>query len=382
MRPWILVDAFPGLAPAGGIGRYVRDLSHALLTRPDAPPAGFAYPRNLGQLARERYPAAARMELPLAWKPLCVAIAAGMVAGASFDRLYGRPAVMHSTLGYGPRFSRARLIEHVHDLTAIEHPEWHPAHTRAFLATCLPRAVRSAAVVLTHSEHVRRRVQALWGVPAERTVTIPPPLGHDFRPLPAANAAARARDRFGLDGPFVLHVGTLEPRKNHAGLVAAFERLCDAGFPGPLVLVGKPGWRMGPILERIARSPRVSRILRLDSLADGDLVALYGGCTLCAFPSHEEGFGMPLLESMACGAACVTSDDPALAELGGDACVPVSLGDPDALAGAMIALWREPERRAAVAGRGPARAAPYAFDRWVERIFALYRRELAAAGAA
>lgn len=382
MRPWVLVDAFPGLAPAGGIGRYVRDLSHALRTRPDAPAAGFAYPRNLRRVARERYPDAQLVELPLAWKPLCVAIGAGMTLGASFDALYGRPAVMHSTLGYGPRFSRTRLIEHVHDLTTIEHPEWHPAHTRAFLATCMPRAVRAADVVLTHSEHVRRRVQAMWSVPDARCVTIPPPLGHDFRPLPPATAAERVRTAFGLDGPFVLHVGTLEPRKNHAGLVAAFERLCDAGFPGPLVLVGKPGWHMGPILERLARSPRASRILRLETLADGDLVALYGACTLCAFPSHEEGFGMPLLESMACGASCVVSDHPALVELGGSACVAVSLADPDSLPAAMLALWREPERRAALARLGPERAAPYAFERWAGRLFALYRRELAAAGVA
>jgi alpha-1,3-rhamnosyl/mannosyltransferase len=289
--------------------------------------------------------------------------------------------VVHSPVGYGPTFARARLIAHVHDLTSIEHPEWHPMRANQFLSATIPHAARHGDVVLTHSRFVGRRVIEALGVDPARVVTIPPPLSPTFVPLPVERARERADRRFGLDGPFVLHVGTLEPRKNHVRLVGAFERLRRAGFPGRLVLVGREGWKTGPILERIARSCESGAIVRLRDVDDTDLVALYGACTACAYPSLEEGFGMPLLESMACGAACVTSDHDALVELGEGAAVQVPAEDETALADALVRLWRDEGHREAVAAPGPARAADYRFERWAARIFGLYRRELAAAGA-
>ena len=215
-----------------------------------------------------------------------------------------------------------------------------------------------------------------FGVAEERTVVLPPPLGHGFTPLARADALAHAQRRFALEGPFVLHVGTLEPRKNHLTLVAAFERLCRDGFPGPLVLVGQDGWKFAPIAARLAASPVAARILRVRDADDHDLAALYGACTFSAFPSLAEGFGMPLLESMACGAACIVSDDPALVELGQADCVSVPATDADAMADAFVKLWRDPDHRAAIAANGPARAEAYAFPRWAERLFALYRELL------
>jgi glycosyltransferase involved in cell wall biosynthesis len=210
-------------------------------------------------------------------------------------------------------------------------------------------------------------------VPASRTAVIPPPLGHAFAALPREAALERVRRRFGLEPPFVLHVGTLEPRKNHATLVAAFERMRRAGFPGPLVLVGQDGWRFAPIAARLASSPEARHVIRVRDADDTDLAALYGACTCSAFPSLAEGFGMPLLESMACGTACVVSDHPVLLELGRTECVAVPATDADALADAMLRLWRDPGHRDAIAAGGPARASEYAFARWAERIFSLYR---------
>jgi glycosyltransferase involved in cell wall biosynthesis len=139
---------------------------------------------------------------------------------------------------------------------------------------------------------------------------------------------------------------------------------------------------MRPILRRIEQSPERAAILRLQRLGDDDLVALYGACTLCTYPSLEEGFGMPLLESMACGAACVASDHAALVELGEGCARFVPATDEEGLAEAMIALWRDPEERRRLTAPGLERAGAYRWERWAQRIFALYRRELAAAGVA
>jgi len=378
----IVIDVLPALVPGGGIGRYVRDLVTALTTLAGAPPARFAHPRDFRAAARSRLERSRLFELPASWWQLRLLLVAGRVVGRRWDRFYGEPAVFHSPLGYGPCFARTRLINHVHDLTTLEHPEWHPRRTNLFTQALMPAALRSASVVLTHSEFVRRRVIEVMGVDPARTVTIPPPLSRGFEALPPGEARAHVARRFGLEGDFVLHVGTIEPRKNHVRLVGAFERLRRAGFPGPLVLVGQTGWLARPILRRIERSPEAGSIRRVLDADDRDLVALYGACTACAFPSLEEGFGMPLLESMACGAACVTSQHPALLELGEGCSVVVPAGEEEELAEALIALWKDPGLRARVAAPGPARAAGYAFDRWAARIFALYRRELEAAGVA
>jgi glycosyltransferase involved in cell wall biosynthesis len=375
--PFVLVDAAAGLVPGGGIGRYVRDLAHALTSRPDAPRARFLVTRSMRSVARTRFRPEDTVELALTWRQLALAVMVGTTCGIPFDRLYGRPALVHSPLGYGPTFRDARLINHIHDLTSLEHPEWHTWRTRTLFTVAAPRAARAADVVLTHSEFVRRQVVDRFGVPEARTEVIPPPLGHAFVPLPRPESAAHVRRRFGLEGDFVLHVGTLEPRKNHVTLLAAFERMRRAGFPGPLVLVGQDGWRCAPIAARLASSPEARHVMRVRDADDADLAALYGACTCSAFPSLAEGFGMPLLESMACGAACVVSDHPVLVELGQHECVAVPATDDGALAEALLRLWRDPDHRAAVAAGGPRRAEAYSFARWTDRIFSLYRRLLA-----
>jgi glycosyltransferase involved in cell wall biosynthesis len=350
---------------------------HALRTLPGAPPARFLVTRSRQEVARERLRTEEMVSVPFTWRQLAFGWMVGTTLGVPFDALYERPALVHSPLGVGPTFRRARLLNHIHDLTCLEHPEWHTWRTRTLFEVAAPRAARAADLVLSHSDFVRRQVVRTFGVPESRTVVIPPPLGHAFTPIARPEALAHVQRRFGIDGPFVLHVGTLEPRKNHVTLVAAFERLCKDGFPGPLVLVGQDGWKFAPIADRLARSPVAARILRVRDADDHDLAALYGACTASAFPSLAEGFGMPLLESMACGAACVISDHPALVELGRTDCVAVPATDAVAMADAFVKLWRDPDHRAAVARGGPARAQGYAFPRWAERLFALYRDLLA-----
>jgi glycosyltransferase involved in cell wall biosynthesis len=193
-----------------------------------------------------------------------------------------------------------------------------------------------------------------------------------FRPLPRKKALDHVRSRFGLEGPFVLHVGTLEPRKNHVALVSAYEQMRRAGFGGPLVLVGRDGWRVAPIHARLARSPVASAIVRLPGVSDNDLVALYNACTLFAFPSFDEGFGLPPLEAMACGAACITSRRSSLLEIAEGAAELIDPDDPDSLAAAMIEIWRSDERRQSLSAAGQARAALYDHETWVRTMFAIY----------
>lgn len=376
--PAVVVDAFAALVPGGGIGRFVRLLARALRTLPGAPPVRFAVTRNLRAAAAGLYRAEEILALPLAWRELALAMMVGARTGLAFDRVYGRPAVVHSTVGYGPRFREARLINQVHDLTFVTNPEWHTGKVGALFSAAVPAACRAARLVVTDCEAVRRQVIALFGVPPERVRSVPLPLDPGFVPAPAEEARRRVAARFGLDGPFVLHVSTLEPRKNQVRLVAAFERLRGAGFPGPLAMVGPDGWKCGPILERIRASRETRHILRLNAVPDEELAALYRAATLTAFPSLAEGFGYPLLESMACGTPCVISEDPALVELAAGAALAAPAADPAALGDAMVRLWRDGTLRAALERDGLARARDFGFEAWAHRMFAIYREELAA----
>jgi glycosyltransferase involved in cell wall biosynthesis len=378
IEPEILVDVSAGMLPRGGIGRFVRQLMRALDGCPEAPRHRYLITRDLRARASLAYPRVRFTELPLPWRAHAAAILAGAALGWRFDGMYGDAAVVHSPAGYGPRFRRARLINHVHDITYRTNPEWHTRKTSALQSAAAPVACRDASVVLTDCEFVRGQVIDCLGVAPERVLAIPLPLDAGFLPLARAESTSHVSRRFGIEGPFVLHVSTIEPRKNQVRLIGAYEALRDAGFPGPLLLVGHDGWRIGPILARIASSPRSRDIRRISDIDDRDLVALYGAATFTAFPSLAEGFGYPLLESMACGTPCIISDHPALLELAAGAAPAVPALDTQGLAEAMIRLWRDDAERARFSEAGLQRASAFTFDNWAAKMFAVYRRELEA----
>jgi glycosyltransferase involved in cell wall biosynthesis len=372
-RPGLLLDVWPAFLAGGGIARFVRDLAEALASRPDAPPACFVHPAPLRNRARPPYPAERLRPLPLPWWSMRPMLMASASLGLRPDRLYGRPAVVHSPMGYGPIFARARLLLTIHDLTFLHHPEWHSHGTVSLLGGTVPNAARHATLIACGSEFVRGQVAQLPGVEPSRVVTVYPAVSDSFRPQPADQARRHVRERFGLDQDFVLHVGTIEPRKNHVRLVGAFERLRQAGFAGRLALVGQDGWRTGPIRERFASSPQSGSIVRVRDATDADLVALYNACTMFVFPSLDEGFGSPLVEAMRCGAACITSNRSSLVEVAGNGAAQVSPEDTEQLAEAMIALWRDPDRRTILGAEGRTQAAQFSHERWIGRMFEIYR---------
>lgn len=373
----VVLDVHAALFPSGGIGRSVRDLAAALATRPDAPPARFAYPARLPGAASPPWPAHTLSPLPGSDRRRRWTYLASTLAPALADRYYGSPALVHSPAGYGPVFARAKHLVTIHDLTAITHPEWHAPRTQGFFHRMIPASILNADRIVCDSDWTRAQLLERYAVEPSRAETVHLSVSPHFGPVPRERALGHLARRFSLEPPFVLHVGTLEPRKNHVTLVAAFERLRRAGFPGTLVLVGPDGWRFEPILARIESSPERAAIRRLAEAGDEDLLALYSACAVFAFPSLDEGFGLPPLEAMACGAACVTSAGNSLGEVTADGAEHVPAEDAEALSGALVTLWRDEGRRASLAARGRARAAHFTPERWIARMFAIYS-ELAA----
>jgi glycosyltransferase involved in cell wall biosynthesis len=177
--------------------------------------------------------------------------------------------------------------------------------------------VARAAAILTPSEFSRNAILRHYRVDPEKVHVIPNAVSAEFRPIERQTAQAALQRKFGLSGPFVLMVGDLQPRKNHLGLLRAFEQLVDQHpqLPHHLIFVGKETWYADEVRRAIARSSVKGRVHLTGFVHDSDLVQFYGASDLFVFPSFYEGFGLPILEAMACGRAVACSNTTAMPEV-------------------------------------------------------------------
>ena len=312
-----------------------------------------------------------RAAAPEAWRPTIPVRALPLPRVALYDawqhlrlprveRATGPVDVVHAT-AHVASASRAPWVATVHDLHFLHEPD-HFTRRGVWVFRRFLDLVRSeASVVLCPSEATRADCLEA-GIDADRLRVVPWAVADP----PAAPAAVdRVRRRHGLDRPYVLFAGTVEPRKNLGRLVDAFGRL--GPVDADLVLVGPEGW--GGLDTGSAR--------RLGFLPRADVDALYAGAAAVCYPSLREGFGLPVLEAMAQGAAVVTSATTATAEVAGDAALLVDPEDVDAIAGALHRLLTDPELAARLRAAARDRAAAFTWDRTAAGVVAAYR---AAAG--
>jgi glycosyltransferase involved in cell wall biosynthesis len=273
-----------------------------------------------------------------------------------------------------PLASPCPYVNVVHDLALIRTPQFFNARKRLLVRPLLPVVARAAVAVGTVSEASRRDVTALLGVHPERIVMLPGAPHPACRP-PAAEEIARVRARYGLERPYVLTVGTLEPRKNLPMLLRAFDRLrAQSGTAAAeldLVAVGGKGWRDRELRAELALRLSSGRVHLLGYVPESDLVALYGGAVVMAYPSHFEGFGLPVVEAMACGTPVVATDVEALHEVSGGAAILVPPGDDGALAEQIARLAADPGARDVARARGLSRARAFNWESTAERLWSL-----------
>jgi len=262
----------------------------------------------------------------------------------------------------------------IHDCTFFDHPEWHVRSKAAFFRRAIRHAARHAGVVICVSQVTADRLLACCEVRAP-VVVAPHGVDHGrFSPTEPSPGADRAElEALGVptDRPLVAFVGTLEPRKGVAPLVAAFDLLADSRPDVTLVLGGQPGWGMAETERALAAARHERRIVRTGYLPDQAVPALLRQASVVAYPALEEGFGLPALEALACGAPLVTTEGTAMAELAAGAALLVPPGDAAGLAEAIGAALDE--------GRGTSRralglgvAAEHTWEASVERHLGAY----------
>jgi len=271
-----------------------------------------------------------------------------------------------------PPHSGVPLIVTVHDAAAIVFPETYPRRGRWFHRRGSITAARRADVVIAPTMAAAEEISSRTPIPRERIRVIP----HGVTQLPIGEGVVAAtRATLGLgDDPYVLWVGTLEPRKNLPVLVEAFRTLVSQhDVPHRLVIVGPPGWLDTEGTLQESAKALGDRIHFTGPVRADRLLALYRGADLFAFPSLHEGFGLPVLEAMAQSTAVLCADIPVLREVGGDAARFVAANDAEAWADAIADIVFDDEARAALAHAGRVRAASFTWERCVNRTKAVYR---------
>lgn len=274
-----------------------------------------------------------------------------------------RPDLLHVQYT-APLVCPTPIVVTVHDVSFLERPEFFPPARRVQLRTTVSSTVRRAARILTPSQFSRSCILRHFRLPPDRVVVVPNAVSPEFRPTPYEQARARVRERFGVEHPYVLMVGDLQPRKNQAGLVRAFAELLrrEPALPHHLVIVGKHNGYVEVVRREAERCGVSERVHFTGFIADQDLVAVYGGCDILAFPSFYEGFGIPILEAMACGRAVACSNVSAMPEVADGAAI---LFDPHStleMASAMGDLLLDRELRQRMERLGLQRAGQFSWE--------------------
>lgn len=241
----------------------------------------------------------------------------------------------------------------IHDFSCFLYPQWHPIERVRQMEKNLWHSVERADMVITVSESIRREAVKKYGIPAEKIRAIPNGVNHALYQPAALEAKAALRKKYDLPPEFLLFVGAVEPRKNLVGLLRAHAALPQALKQRfPLIFAGSSGWNN----EEIFNMMRAGGVRFLGYLPERDLVTLYGCASLFAYPSWYEGFGLPVLEAMACGCPVLASDDPALVELSAGCARHEAAEDTDGMRDALLELLEDEDARSAQTLAGLERA--------------------------
>ena len=291
------------------------------------------------------------------------------------ERLLGRADVVHSTTFCAPRFRarRRRLVVTIHDCTFLTHPEFHlPANIEHCLRGT-QQAIERADALIAVSESTRRDLVERMGAPADRIVVTHEAADPGLAKVTDPERLEAVRRRYDLRGRFVLFLGALEPRKNLARLLEAFAALRPAlRAEFQLVVAGAQGWLNESMHEKAQKLGLGETVRFAGYIEEHDMAALYSLATVFAYPSLWEGFGLPVLEAMACGTPVLTSDVSSLPEVAGDAAVLVPPTSVEAMADALTRLLEDEALRVDLAARGLRQAARFSWERCARETLRVY----------
>jgi glycosyltransferase involved in cell wall biosynthesis len=372
----IAFDYTAGIRQQAGIGNYVRRLLEAMLQQDDhnqytlltsgRPTREHPFPQAENVRGRSIY--IPDRYLNIIWYRWRLPLYATYFSG-------------HADIYHGPDFAlppigkKLRKVVTVHDLAFLDYPEYAVPSLAAYLKKIVPEAVANADVVCTVSTEVSRTLINHFQTPREKLIVIPNGVNPSLRRVTDPVLLEATRHKYGLKQPLVLAVGTLEPRKNHSGLIKAFyEAQKQNHGPKMLALAGGKGW-LYEETEQLVRDLHLENAVRfVGRVSDYDLMTLYSLADVFAFPSFAEGFGVPPLEAMACGVPVITSKTTSLPEVVGDAALLVDPRDTGELAHAMLRILQDATLQEDLRQKGYERVKHCSWAASARKMLSVYQR--------
>jgi len=284
-----------------------------------------------------------------------------------------RPELLHVQYT-APLACPVPVVVSVHDVSFLEHPDYFPFSRSLQLRLTVRRTIHRAARILTGSEFSRDSIARAYNLDPERIAVVHNAAAHCFHQVRREGAQSLVRERFQMTAPFILSVGDLQPRKNHVGLIEAFAGLVHTHpeLPHELILAGKETWFARRVRDAARNSGVADRIRFLGFVSDDDLLHLYNACELFCFPSFYEGFGLPVLEAMACGAAVACSNTSAIPEVADGAALLFNPYNEDEITRAMLDLILLPDLPARMSRLGSQRATHFSWQKTAHDTLAVY----------
>jgi glycosyltransferase involved in cell wall biosynthesis len=363
----VCLDISAGLAQGAGVGRYARELALAL-----AAVLGHDLVLFHNQQSRDRLPEELRLlgrwQVPLSnkmWRLQLLLPMRPMRIAA--DIFHGADTLL-------PALSIPSIVT-IHDLTARLYPEHHTHLHRWYERFAVPIFTRRAHAVITDSASTRQDLMRILPVPAEKIKVVHLGVDHTrFQPHPPAQARARIQAALGIDQPYFLAVGTREPRKNLAVLLHAYALLLGRlGTRTPqLVLTGAKGWGHDAASSLAQSHELQGRVLLPGYVSDDLLPDLYAGASAFVYPSLYEGFGLPILEAMACGVPVITSNTSSMPEVAEGAALLVTPSDVEAIAAAMHRIFEDDALALHLRNSGRQRAQRFTWQRTAHETLQVY----------
>jgi len=275
-----------------------------------------------------------------------------------------------------PPFCPCPVVVSIHDLSFEHLPQTFNRRSRTQLRLTVRHSARRAARILSLSEHTRQDIINTYSIKPERVTAIPLAAPDHYAPVSDYRELQRVRHIYGIDGDYILSVGSIQPRKNLARLVRAYASLrgeCSADKLPKLVLVGKCAWLYDETLRALDETNVKDDVVLTGYVPESDLPAFYSGALCFVYPSYFEGFGLPPLEAMKCGAAVIVGNRTSLPEVVGDAALAVDPFDVDAIAGAMKNLVNDRALRDELRVKGQERAKEFKWRETARKTLAVYK---------
>lgn len=371
------LDGFPLSSPKTGIGHYTFELARSLAQMGPADSFELVSPLPFDDSVVQEIRRTSLTNLGVV-NPKATSIrrhwwAVGLplyLRQTSFD-------LFHGTNYEVPLWNRQRNVLTIHDLSILLHPDHHERDLVRRARRRLPLMIRSAAMIIAVSESMKREICDHLGIRPERIAVTPEAPRRAFRRMPLEQTV-ETRRRLGIEDDFILFVGTVEPRKNLLTLVRALDEILrNTSLRPQLVIAGGKGWLMDELFSFIESAGISERVRFIGYTSDDDLRALYSSCRISVYPSLYEGFGLPPLEAMACGAPVITSRIPAIVETVGSAAILIDPADVTGLARSITQLWNDERQRDQLSLAGLQRAAEFTWERTAQLTMAVYREVIA-----